>query len=60
MKTVLRIISREKDIYQDIDSPFNIVPRVNDHLVFKEESYMVEWVEFDYDTGTVYIVCIEN
>ena len=61
MKTVLRVISRDvNDEYFDIPNPYNMTPRKDDHFVWKEESYMVSWVEFDFDTNTLYIVSVKN
>jgi hypothetical protein len=60
MKTVLRIVSREGSEYIDIPNPYNMTPRKDDHFVWKEESYMVSWVEFDFDTNTLYIVSVTS
>ena len=38
MKTKLRVISREGTEYFDIPNPYNMTPRKNDHIVWKEES----------------------
>jgi hypothetical protein len=61
MKTVLRVISRDvNDEFIDIPNPYNMTPRKDDHFVWKEESYMVSWVEFDFNTNTLYIVTVTN
>lgn len=58
MKTTLRLISREGSEFIDIPNPYNMTPRKDDHFVWKEKSYIVAWVEFDFDTNTLYIVSI--
>jgi hypothetical protein len=60
MKTVLRIVSRGGSEYINIPNPYNMAPRKDDHFVWKEERYMVSWVEFDFDTNTLYIVSVTN
>lgn len=60
MKTKLRVISREGSEYFDIPNPYNMTPRKDDHIVWQEESYMVDWVEFDFDTNTLYIIVVKN
>ena len=60
MKTKLRVISREGSEYFDIPNPYNMIPRKDDHFVWKEESHIVSWVEFDFDTNTLYIVSVTN
>jgi len=67
MKTVLRVISRDywnnkidDSEFIDIPNPYNMTPRKDDHFVWKEESHMVSWVEFDFDTNTLYIVSVTN
>jgi hypothetical protein len=60
MKTTLRVISREGTEYFDIPNPYNMTPRKDDHIAWKEESYMVDWVEFDFDTNTLYIIVVKN
>lgn len=61
MKTILRVISRDvNDKFIDIPNPYNMTPRKDDHFVWKEESYMVSWVEFDFDTNTLYIITVTN
>lgn len=60
MKTVLRIISREGSEYIDIPNSYNMIPRKDDNFVWKEVSYTVSWVEFDFDTNTLYIVSVIN
>lgn len=56
MKTVLRLISREGSEYIDIPNPYSMTPRKDDHFVWSGVSYIVSWVEFDFDTNTLYIV----
>ncbi len=61
MKTVLRIVSREEGSeFIDVPNPYNMTLRKDDHFVWKEESYMVSWVEFDFDTNTLYIVSVKD
>jgi hypothetical protein len=60
MKTVLRIISREGDEYFDIPNPYNMTPRKDDNFVWKEVSYIVSWVEFDFDSNTLYIITVTD
>ena len=60
MKTKLRVISREGSEYFDIPNPYNMTPRKDDHLAWEKESYMVDWVEFDFDTNTLYIVVVKG
>lgn len=56
MKTVLRVISRDGSEYIDIPNPYSMTPRKDDHFVWNGISYIVSWVEFDFDTNTLYIV----
>lgn len=58
MKTVLRVITREGSEYIDIPNPYNMTPRKDDHFVYLEKCYIVSWVEFDFDSGTLYIVSV--
>lgn len=58
MKTVLRVITREGSEYIDIYNPYNMTPRKDDHFVYQEKCYIVRWVEFDFDSGTLYIVSV--
>jgi hypothetical protein len=37
-----------------------MTPRKDDHIVWEEESYIVDWVEFDFDTNTLYIIVVKN
>jgi hypothetical protein len=60
MKTVLRVISREGSKYFDIPNPYNMTPRKGDQLAWEKESYIVDWVEFDFDTNTLYIVVVKD
>lgn len=55
MTTTLRILKGALQGYYDIDSRVPI-PRKNDHVVFKQESFIVNYVEFDYDTSTVFVI----
>lgn len=60
-KTVLRIISKDGNTgYHDIDNVGNFEPRKYDHLVYKEQCYIVLYVEYDFDNNTMYIVVREN
>jgi hypothetical protein len=56
MKTVLRIVNREVSEFIDIPNPYNMTPRKDDRFVWKETCHIVSWVEFDFDTNTLYIV----
>lgn len=58
MKTVLRLIEKGDSEYFDIPNPYNMIPRKDDNFVFKGRSYVVSYVEFDFDDDTVYIVSI--
>jgi hypothetical protein len=58
MKTVLRIVNRNGSEFIDIPNPYNMIPRKNDTFVWKEKSYTVSWVEFDFDENTLYIVTV--
>jgi hypothetical protein len=60
MKTKLRVISREGTEYFDIPNPYNMTPRKDDNFVWKEVSYIVSWVEFDFDSDTLYIITVTN
>ncbi|MFT6125843.1 MAG: hypothetical protein ACJAVA_000285 [Flavobacteriaceae bacterium] len=61
MNTILRIVSKsEKSGYNEIDNLANFQPRKGDHLVYKGDSYIVSFVEYDFDNATMYIVVIEN
>jgi hypothetical protein len=59
MKTVVRVVTREGSEYIDIPNLYNMVPRKDDHFVWKEVSYIVSWVEFDFDTDTLYILTVK-
>jgi len=59
MKTVVRVVTREGSEYIDIPNPYNMLPRKDDHFVWKEVSYIVSWVEFDFDTDTLYILTVK-
>jgi hypothetical protein len=37
-----------------------MTPRRDDHFVWKEKCYVVAWVEFDFDTNTLYIVVVKG
>ena len=54
MKTVLRLNGK----FVDIENPHNMIPRKDDNFVFEGQSYIVSYVEFDFDDNTVYIVSI--
>lgn len=58
MKTVLRLIGKGDSEFVDIKNPNNMIPRKDDNFVFKGQSYVVSYVEFDFDDDTVYIVSI--
>ena len=60
MKRVLRIITKKgSDQHKWLDNIANFVPRKGDHLTHKKVSYIVEWVEFDFDEAILYIVVME-
>jgi hypothetical protein len=59
MKTKLRVISHEGDEYFDIPNPYNMIPRKDDHFVWQGSCYIVSYVEFDFDTNTLYIISVE-
>ncbi len=58
MKTVLRIAGKES-VWLDIPNPYNMIPNKGDYIVFQQTSYTVSYLEFDYDSNTVYIVIIK-
>ena len=60
MKTKLRVISREGTEYFDIPNPYNMTPRKDDNFVWKEVSYIVSWVELDFDSNTLYIITVTD
>ena len=60
MKTVLIVVSRDGSQYFDIPNPYNMTPRKDDHFVWDEVSYIVSWVEFDFDTNTLCIVVVKG
>lgn len=55
MKTVLRIFNKDSE-YVDIPNPYKMIPRKDDYIVYKETSYTVIYVEFDFDSSTLFIV----
>lgn len=55
MKTVLRILKQGSE-YIDIPNPYNMVPSKGDYVVYNKESYVVSYLEFDFDDNTLYIV----
>ena len=56
MKTILKIIDKEQiSSYHKIANPFNMLPRKDDYIVWKGASFIVDYVEFDFDTNTLYI-----
>lgn len=63
MKLILRVLG---DVgfntnWKDLPNPFNSIPSKGDHLVFKGKSYIIMYLEYDYDgEGTIYLVCKEN
>jgi hypothetical protein len=60
MKTVLRIIGRKGSEFIDIPNPYNMTPRKDDNFVWEGGCYIVSWVEFDFDTNTLYIITITD
>lgn len=58
MKTVLRLINSLEGKFIDIENPYNMIPRKDDHFVYNKQPYIVSYVEFDFDDNTVYIVSI--
>lgn len=52
--TIIRILHGKDIGYHDISSRLPI-PHKGDNIAFKSESYVVMYVEFDYDSSTVYI-----
>ena len=58
MKTVLRLIGDGNSRFVDVKNPHNMIPRKDDNFVFEGRSYIVSYVEFDFDDNTVYIVSI--
>ena len=59
MKTVLRLISKGGSNYIDIDNPLNFTPSKGDNFVYKKESYIVSYIEYDFDDNTLYIISIK-
>ena len=60
MKTILRIITKEGSEFIDIPNPYNIILTKGDNFVYKEQSHIVNYIEFDFDTNTLYIVSIQH
>jgi hypothetical protein len=60
MKTKLRVISREGTEYFDIPNPYNMTPRKDDNFVWQSVCYIVSWVEFDFDSDTLYIITVTD
>lgn len=58
MKTVLRVISKEGSEFTDIPNKEKVFPIKESRIVFKGESLLVSYTEFDFDNDTLYIVCI--
>lgn len=59
--TILRIIGKAENTgFHVMDNIANFEPRKNDHLVFKENCYIVLYVEYDFDKAVMYIVVEEN
>ena len=60
MKLVLRVIGKDSGWF-DLPNPFNSIPSKGDHIVYNGQSYLVSYLEYDYDgEGTVYICCLNN
>lgn len=57
MKITLRILKGNNAGYHDLRIK-TLCPAKGDLLVYKSESYTVSYLEFDYDTDTVYVICI--
>lgn len=55
MTTTLRILKGKYQGYHDVDSSMPI-PKKNDNVAFKEECFTVMYVEYDYDSLTVFVV----
>jgi len=59
MKTVLRLITRkEGSNFIEVPNPYNMIPRKDDNFVWDGKSYTVGYVEFDFDSDTLYIVSV--
>ena len=56
MKTVLR----EGREYINIVNNYDMTPRKGDNIVYNQQCYIVAYVEFDFDTDTVYIIVKRN
>jgi len=57
VKKLLRIIKGEDQGYYDLAIDAEI-PRKGDSVAFRTKPYTVSWVEYDYDSSTVCVVCI--
>jgi hypothetical protein len=58
MKKVLRILKGGKDRgFYDLPDAVE-VPRKGDNVVFKEQQFVVSYVEYDFDASTVVIACL--
>lgn len=57
MKTILRIL-KGKNIGYHVFPQLNISPKKGDNVVFKEETYTVSSVEYDFNELTHYIIVI--
>jgi len=59
MKTVLRLLARKEGSgFIEIPNPYNMIPRKDDYIVWDGKSYIVGYVEFDFDSDTLYIVSV--
>jgi hypothetical protein len=60
--TILRVLGDNgtKGSYRKINNIANFEPRKNDHLVINKVSYIVSYVEYDFDDEIMYIVAKEN
>lgn len=60
MKTILKLIGHLREgenTFTELPNPYNMTPRKDDSIVHKEQCYRVLYVEFDFDTNTLYIIC---
>jgi len=57
--TILRVVGKNSKGFHKLYNVANFEPRKGDHIVWKKESYIVLYVEYDFDDAIMYIV-VEN
>ena len=56
MNTILRLF--KEGVFKDIPNPHRMIPSKGDNIVFEEVCYSISYLEFDYDTGTLFICVV--